>query len=413
MTTRPEPITTSNACCDEAARLGGRKVLLGVCGSIAAYKAAELCRLMVRGGAEVTVIMTEAATRFVGPLTFEALTGRRVRTAMFEGAGADAIMHIDLARQPDLVVVAPATADLVARAAAGRADDLLSCVLLATRAPVLLAPAMNPSMWAHPVTRRNVRTLQDLADVRVVGPAEGEAACGETGPGRMAEPADVLRAALGILGSDLAGLRVIVTAGPTHEAIDPVRFISNRSSGRMGYAIAACAHRRAARVTLISGPVALAPPPGVELVSVVTTADMHRETTARAVGADVVVMAAAVADYRAARPSVHKLKRGPEGRTIALEPNPDILAAVAAAREGSRPVLVGFALETEDLLGAAREKLERKGCDIIVANLADESLGRETSVAVILDRDGGLDEPGLLPKDALADRILDRVVARL
>lgn len=404
---------TTETCPDPSLQLPGIKVLLGVCGSVASYKAAEICRNLVKGGAEVSVVMTESATRFVSPMTFEALSGRKVWTGMFDGVGGEVMPHIDLAREADVVVIAPATADVIARAAAGRADDLLSCILLVTGAPVVMAPAMNPSMWAHPITRRNVTSLQELVDVQLVGPATGEAACGESGAGRMAAPDEIVAAALHTLGSDLAGVRVLITAGPTQEEIDPVRFVSNRSSGKMGYALARAAQQRGAEVTLLSGPVALEAPAGVETIPILSAADLQREVMARIPAADTLIMAAAVADYRVANPLTQKLKRSGESLTLKLEPNPDILAAAVSAREGSRPVIVGFALETNRLLEAARGKLERKGCDLLVANLAAEALGKDHSVAYILDETGILDEPGRLPKSALSNLILDRILERL
>jgi phosphopantothenoylcysteine decarboxylase/phosphopantothenate--cysteine ligase len=329
------------------------------------------------------------------------------------GNDDDCMPHISLARNTDLVVIAPATADFIARAAAGRADDLLSCLLLVTQSPVVVAPAMNPSMWAHPLTQRNVRRLTEDSDVQWVGPDRGDAACGEQGAGRLASPETIVAALSRAYQADLAGQDIVITAGATREPIDPVRYLSNRSSGKMGYALAACAQRRAASVTLISGPVALPPPPGVEFVPVTTAAEMHRAVTEHSAGADALIMAAAVADYRPAQPSEQKIHRQADSLSLELLPNADILASIGNGRQGPRPVVVGFALETDQLLESAQAKLHRKGCDLLVANLAADALGGDRTVAHVLDAQGVVDSPGPLAKTELADRILDHVVTQL
>ena len=388
-----------------------RRILLGITGGIAAYKSAELCRLLVKAGARVQVVMSEAACRFITPLTLETLSGRPVPVEMF-GRTTGPVEHIDLADDAELLVVAPATADFLARAAAGRASDLISAVTLAFARPVLAAPAMNTNMWNNPATRRNLATLADGHGWRFVDPGRGDLACGWVGEGRMAEPDRIFAAAAGTLRGDLAGRTVLVAGGPTAEDIDPVRYLTNRSSGRMGDALAERAALRGARAILVRGPTALPRPAGVEVVDVRCAVEMRDAVEARADGADAVVMAAAVADYRPAERAEHKLKKRPgeEERELRLVRTPDILAGLGERFAGrDRPVLVGFALETRDLAAAARAKLEAKGADLIVANLAERALGREDDEALILDRDGGAVETGPLDKRALADRILDRV----
>ena len=346
--------------------LGGQRILLGVTGGIAAYKAAALVRALKKAGADVQVVMTDAARAFVTPLTFQALSGRPVRHALLDPAEESGLDHIGLARWAELVLVAPATADFLARLAAGLAGDLLSTLCLATTAPIAVAPAMNHRMWEAAATRANVEVLRGRG-VQVLGPAEGDQACGESGAGRMLEPE-----ALAAWVTDrqaprpLAGRTVLVTAGPTREPLDPVRYLSNRSSGKMGYAVAAAAARAGARVVLVSGPVGLAAPEGTERVSVETAQEMLRAVQAHAGGADVFVAAAAVADYRPREPSPQKVKRSAAPLTLTLEPAPDVLGWVAGLPR--RPFLVGFAAETEELEANARHKLERKGLDLIAAN---------------------------------------------
>jgi phosphopantothenoylcysteine decarboxylase/phosphopantothenate--cysteine ligase len=394
-----------------------RRVLLGVAGGIASYKTAWLARLLSKAGAEVDVVMTRAATEFVGAVTFEALTGRPVHTGLFDPGRA--LDHIHLARAAHAVVVAPATADLMARAATGQADDLLTACLLATEAPVLLVPAMNDRMWAHAQTQANAAHLRTLG-YQLLEPDEGMLAAGEgSGPGRMPEP-EVIFAHVGRLLEDrdapIAGRRVLVTAGPTREAIDPVRFLSNHSSGRMGTAIAAAAWRRGAEVTLVAGPLAVPVPVGVRHVHVESTTQMQEAVARELPTADVLVMAAAPADYRPSEVSAGKLKKTGEPRSIALAENADILASTRAARRDGA-VIVGFALETDDVVANARRKLTAKDLDLIVLNDAKEAgagFGVATNRVTILAR--GSDEPERLPlltKHEVADAILDRVEAVL
>ncbi len=403
---------------DPAAPLAGSHVLVGVGGGIAAYKAAELVRLLIKAGATVDVAMTARAQQFVGPMTFQALTRRPVFTDLFSLTDEATIGHIQLADRADLVVIAPATANLIARLAAGMADDAVTSTVLATRAPVLLAPAMNVNMWGHPLTAANVQRLVDVAKYNVVGPGDGFLACNWTGPGRLADPKDIVEAAAHVLSAqDLAGTRVLVTAGPTQEALDPARYLGNRSSGKMGVALAAAAQRRGATVTLILGPSAVEPPLGVRVVPVETAAQLGAALDAEVGGADVVIMAAAVADYRPMTVSPTKLKRGALGPEVQLElvANPDLLARLGARRTGGTPLLVGFAAETTDVIANARTKLAAKKCDLIVANDVGEpgaGFGVDTNHVTLVDAAGAHDVPAG-PKAQVAHRILDRVVAVL
>ncbi len=390
-------------------------MLLGVTGGIACYKAVTLARRLTQAGATVDVILTRSASEFVGPITFESVTGRPVYTALI--APGHALDHIRLARAADVIVVAPATADFLARAAHGRADDLLTACLLAAEAPVLIAPAMNDRMWAHAQVRRNVTHLCDLG-YHVVDPDSGPLAVNEgSGPGRLPEP-EVLLEHVGRWlepADGLAGRRVVVTAGPTREAIDPVRFLSNQSSGKMGVAIAAAAWRRHARVTLIHGPLGVPLPPGVTALPVETTEEMCEAIRLALADADALVMAAAPADYRPAAPATEKVKKQSDGLTLALDPTPDILLTTRDARRPGA-VVVGFALETNDPLGYGREKLARKRLDLIVVNDATESgagFGVDTNRVTILDRDGGEARLPLLSKREVAEEILDRLEALL
>lgn len=389
----------------------GCRILLGVTGGIASYKSAWLARLLTKAGAEVDVVMTRAATEFVGPVTFEALTGRPVHTGLFDPGRA--LDHIHLARSANAIVVAPATADFIARAATGQADDLLTACLLATEAPVLLVPAMNDRMWVHAQTRANVAHLRQLG-VRVLDPDEGMLAAGEgEGPGRMPEPETIFAHVGRLLERDgsLAGRRVVVTAGPTQEPIDPVRFISNHSSGRMGVAIAAAAWRRGADVTLVAGPLSVKPPVGVKVKPVQTTAEMADAVRSELGAADVLVMAAAPADFRAERVASNKIKKGQAPSELALATTPDILATTRPARRDGT-VVVGFALETENVLENARGKLARKDLDLIVVNDATEpgaGFGVDTNRVTLLARDGSEERLSLMPKTEVADVILDRV----
>jgi phosphopantothenoylcysteine decarboxylase/phosphopantothenate--cysteine ligase len=403
--------------------LKNKTVVVGVAGGIAAYKAVELVRLLTRAGAAVQVIMTERARHFVGELTFQALTGRSVFTDLFDLNQESEIGHIKIADHADLVIIAPATANVIARLAAGMSDDVLTAVALAARAPLLLAPSMNVNMWEHPLTRANVDRLSQVAGARLVGPGAGFLACRWTGPGRLAEPDEIAEAAARILTQqDLDGRTVVVSAGPTREAIDSVRFLSNRSSGKMGYALALAAVRRGARVRLVSGPVSLTPPAGVDHVPVIDARAMASAIEDAADSADAIIMAAAVADFRPRDSAGNKLKKstlyGDGDPAIALELNPDILAGLGAWRHEQqriRPILVGFAAETDDLLDNARNKLKRKGCDLVVANdVSQDDAGFDVDTnrvtLVTADRVDSLD---LDSKDVVAHRVLDRVVALL
>jgi phosphopantothenoylcysteine decarboxylase/phosphopantothenate--cysteine ligase len=402
---------------DPAQPLKGARIIVGVAGGIAAYKAAELVRLLDKAGAHIDVAMTPRAQKFVGPMTFQALTRRPVFTDLFSLTEEATIGHIQLADQADLVVVAPATANALSRLAAGQADDAVSAIVLATRAPVLLAPSMNVHMWGHPLTQANVVRLVEIARYRVVGPGDGFLACRWTGPGRLAEPADIVEAAAHVLSpQDLAGKRVVVTAGPTYEAIDPARFIGNRSSGKMGAALAAAAQRRGADVTLLLGPSAIPLPVGVTVVAIESAAQLQTALTAAAQTADIIIMAAAVADYRPDKPAAHKLKRGQLGATteLALVANPDLLAELGKRRGDKRtPLLVGFAAETQDVVENARAKLAAKRCDLVVANdVAEPGAGFavDTNRVTVVDHRGAIELPAG-SKAAVAHRILDRVVA--
>ena len=392
-----------------------RRILLGVTGGIACYKSVTLARRLTQAGAAVDVVLTHSAREFVGPVTFEAVTGRPVYEAL--EAQGHALDHIHLARSADLVLIAPATADLVARAAAGRADDLLTAILLATGAPVLLFPAMNDRMWAHPQVRRNVAHLRELG-YTVVDPDEGPLAEGEAdGPGRMPEAETIFDHAGRMLEAKgaLEGTHVVVTAGATREAIDPVRFVSNHSSGRMGTAVAAAAWRRGARVTLVAGPLSVGVPTGPHVVHVTTTMEMHHAVASLLPDADVLVMAAAPSDFRAAGASDRKIKRGSGDLSVELTPNPDILRETADRRRAGS-VTVGFALETDDVMANARGKLASKNVDLLVVNDAREAgagFGVETNRVTILHREGGEDVLPLLSKYHVADEILDRVESRL
>lgn len=398
--------------------LKDRRIVLGITGGIAAYKAADLASKLTQAGARVDVVMTAAATRFIAPLTFQALTGRPVYTDLWTPTPETALPHIALGEAADLVVIAPATADFLAKMAHGLADDLLSTLCLAARAPILVAPAMDVGMWAHPATQENVARLR-ARGVEIIGPAYGRMASGLEGWGRMVEPAELLghiRRALGRNGP-LAGRRVVVTAGPTYEPIDPVRFVGNRSSGKQGFALAQAALDRGAEVVLIAGPVALETPVGARRIDVGTAAEMAEAVWREAEAADVLLMAAAVADYRPAQSQPFKIKRG-EGLALELIPTVDILAGVAARRAsaGKPHVIVGFAAETRDLLENARAKLRAKGLDLIVANDVTEpgaGFAVDTNRVTLIDARGRIEPLPLMSKAAVAEAILDRVVALL
>ena len=400
------------------------RILLIIGGGIAAYKSLDLIRRFRERGASVRVVMTDAACEFVTPLAAGALAGRRVFTSLFDQADEFDVGHIRLARECDAVVVAPATADLMAKAALGLANDLATTVLLATDRPVLMAPAMNPRMWAHPATQRNVERLR--ADgVAMVGPNDGEMAeSGEAGKGRMAEPLEVVAATEALLANltsaegaarPLSGRRVLVTSGPTHEPIDPVRYIANRSSGKQGHAIAAAAAAAGARVTLVSGPVGLPDPPGVTTVRVESARDMLAAVEA-ALPADVAVFAAAVADWRVDGAGDSKIKKGGSGPPqLALVENPDILAAIAQRARGRPPLVIGFAAETDSVVENAKAKLARKGCDWIVANdvsAATGIMGGDRNTVHLVTREGVENWP-TLGKDAVARKLVARIAASL
>jgi phosphopantothenoylcysteine decarboxylase/phosphopantothenate--cysteine ligase len=408
----PEPATPERSI---ETPLRGARVLLGVTGSIAAYKAVELLRLLTKRGAEVQAVMTDAATKFVAPLTFETLTRQPVLLDMWSLAYGHRIGHIEATQRADLLVVAPATARTIARLALGLADDFLSCIYLASRCPIVVAPAMDCDMFAHPALQENLRRLRDRG-VRIVEPDTGPLASGLVGRGRLAEPPEILAAIEALLASqrDLAGEVILVTAGPTREPLDPVRFLSNRSSGKMGYAVAEAAAARGARVILVSGPTALPAPAGVDIVHVETAQEMHDAVLAKLPVARVVIKAAAVADYRPRHAADRKLKKGQAVPEVVLEPTPDILTEVGR-RKGSR-ILVGFAAETEELEANARAKLERKNLDLMVANDVGQpgaGFDVDTNVVKILDPAGGVEELPMLPKREVANRILDRVAALL
>lgn len=385
------------------------RIVLGVSGGIAAYKAAELARALIRDNHQVQVVMTRAAEEFIRPLTFASLTGRKVITEIFaEDALSASIEHISIARENDLLLVAPATANTLAKFASGLADDFLSTLYLAFTGPVILAPAMNNEMWAHAATQANINTLRARGH-RIVEPADGYLACGTYGPGRLAETHDIAAAvsALNTAINDLKGETVLITAGPTREAIDPVRFISNRSSGKMGYALADAAASRGARVILVSGPVNLQPPHAVEVIAVETAEQMRAAVFANLESATIVIKCAAVSDYRPAAPAAQKIKKTNAPLTLALEPVPDILGELGA-RKGSRR-LVGFAAETEDLVANAQAKLSAKNCDLIVANSAREAFDSDTNAVTLIAPNQPPEELARASKREIADRILGRV----
>jgi phosphopantothenoylcysteine decarboxylase / phosphopantothenate---cysteine ligase len=401
------------------APLSGRTIALCVTGSIAAYKAPIVARLLLKSGAKVVPVMTKSASEFIGASTLAGICGEAVAGQMWDPSFAGEL-HVSIAARADVVAIVPATADILARMAEGRADDLATAVALCARGPVVVAPAMHPRMWSHPATQRNARTLLDDGRVTFVGPVHGEVASGESGLGRMAEP-EMIAAAItrAFTKRDMDGLRVVVTAGPTLEDLDPVRFLGNRSSGKMGFAIADRAAARGASVTLVAGPVDLATPLGVRRVDVRGAIAM-RGAVWQVAGLDLaltdaLVMAAAVADYRPAEMSATKIKKQGEQASIELVRNPDILAEIGAARVGARPVLVGFAVETEKaqaLIDYARKKLAAKKIDFVVANEAEVSFGKDDNRATFVSADRAESLP-TMGKHALADLILDRVLSRI
>ena len=391
--------------------------ILGVSGGIAAYKSAELARALMERGLRVQVVLTPAAERFITPLTFAALTGRKVITDLFASASSEetlssAIEHIAVAQENDVLVIAPATADLLARLAHGHANDFLSTTYLAFTGPVVLAPAMNSNMWMHPATQENLSILRKRGHI-IIEPEDGSLACGMTGPGRLAEPeriADVV-AGLGLHRHDLDGETVLITAGPTQEPLDPVRFISNRSSGKMGYALAQAAAQRGARVVLVSGPVQLPEPNGVRFVPVHTALEMRDAVMQHLEEATIIVKSAAVADYHVARVPQHKIKKTAMRMSLELDPTPDILAELGQ-KKGDR-LLIGFAAETENLIESARQKLQSKNCDMVVANLVNQDgtgFESDKNEVVLVLRTGESIPIARAPKREIADRIFDQVL---
>ncbi|HYA46402.1 MAG TPA: bifunctional phosphopantothenoylcysteine decarboxylase/phosphopantothenate--cysteine ligase CoaBC [Burkholderiales bacterium] len=389
----------------------GKKILLGIAGGIAAYKAAELARLLVKAGVDVRVAMSEAATRFIGPASMQALTGQPAWTDLWDPRVPDNMGHIELSRDRELIVIAPASADFIAKAATGLADDLLSTVVLARRCPLMLAPAMNVEMWKNPATQRNVLTLRDDG-VAVVGPEAGDQACGETGLGRMLEPASLVEEIEAFFQPKvLAGKRVLVTAGPTQEPIDPVRVVTNASSGKMGYAVARAAREAGAQVTLISGPVALQAPAGVARVDVLTAQQMFEAVKAAMDVCDVFISVAAVADYRVTNASQQKMKKGSaRPASLELEENPDILAWVAGRPKP--PFCVGFAAESENLAEHAMAKRAKKKVPLLAANLAQHALGAEENEITLFD-DHGAHALGRAPKIELARKLILHIAGLL
>ena len=391
--------------------LNGKRIVLGVTGGIAAYKAAELVRLLGKQGAEVQVAMTEGATHFVTATTFQALSGKPVYLDQWDARMPNAMAHIDLSRAADLIVVAPASADFLARIASGMADDLLATMVLARDCPLLVVPAMNRQMWENPATQRNIAQLQSDG-VEILGPASGEQACGEVGAGRMLEPEEIVEAVIAFFAPKvLAGRKVLMTAGPTFEAIDPVRGITNLSSGRMGYAVARAARQAGAEVTLVSGPVGLAAPQGVERIAIRSALDMHAAVMARADEADIFIGVAAVADYRVANAAEHKLKKDTGGiPPIELVENPDILAEVAAMKDG--PFCVGFAAESRNLEEYAQTKRRKKNIPLIAGNLIQDGFGGDDNRLVLFD-DQGTHPLTPAPKSVLARQLVEHIAQLL
>lgn len=392
--------------------LGNKAIVLGVTGGIAAYKAAEIASQLIQVGAKVNVVMTEEATQFVTPITFRALTGGPVVTEMFDLTSEFSIEHVALAKAADIVVIAPATANIIAKLAAGIADDMLCCTVLATRAPVLIAPAMESNMYSNPITQDNLAKLK-ARGFAIVGPATGRLASGAEGLGRLADISDIMGSICQLLGSggDFAGKHVLVTAGGTQEPIDPVRYIGNRSSGKMGYALAEAARDRGAKVTLVTVPGTLPEPVGVAVVKVNTAEEMYYAVQNLAPQADALIMAAAVADYRPKSVAKEKIKKGELELTLELERTRDILGSV----EGDF-IRVGFAAESSDLLENARQKLQQKKLDLVVANditASASGFGADLNQVTMVDRDGKIDSLPLRPKREVAERILDRVIELL
>ena len=393
--------------------MNGKEVIVGVTGGIAVYKAAELVRLLVKDDILVKVAMTKSATKFVTPLTFEALSGERVIHDMF-GQEGTAIDHIRWGQESDLIIIAPATANFIGKMAHGIGDDFLSTCVLAATAKTLVCPSMNTRMFENPAVQENLDLLKRRGFI-IMEPGQGALACGTEGPGRLPEPDEILQQAKRLLSNqDLTGLKILVTAGPTTEPIDPVRYISNRSSGKMGYALARAAARRGADVILVSGPTDLNPPPGLSFCQVITAEDMRRSVFENRSGCDIIIKAAAVSDYRPRDCAEQKIKKGAESISLELVKNPDILAELGSTIEGSPAVLVGFAAETEDLIVNAEKKLKAKNLDMIVANdvsRKDAGFDTDTNLVKFIYRDGHVDDAPLLSKDKVADLVLDRAKA--
>lgn len=388
--------------------LKGKNIILGVTGGIAAYKALELTRLLRKAGAEVWPVMTRAAAEFITPLSFSTLAGSPVSVDTFDRSGERGVNHINMADRADLLIVVPATANIIGKVAAGIADDLLSTVIMATDVPRLIAPAMNHRMYRNPIVQANIEKLTALG-YEFVGPERGELACGWEGDGRLSPVAEIFAAIeRALTADDLVGERILISAGATREAIDPVRFITNASSGRMGMALAKAALRRGAEVTLVAGQTDVAPPAGVDLVRAESSAAMQRELEARFAASSTLIMAAAIADFRVADESKEKIKKSAGGLTLSLEKTPDILKALAASKKDQ--LVVGFALESENLKENALAKLTDKGLDLIVAN-PPEAVGSDSNRALLIDKSGRADELPSMSKAELADIILDKVVA--
>lgn len=395
-------------------RLTNRHILIGITGGIAAYKAAELTRLFKGVGAEVRVVLTDAGAEFITPLTLQALSGNPVHQSLLDPEAEQGMGHIELARWADLIIVAPATADFMARLSSGMANDLLTTLCLATDAPIALAPAMNQAMWRDPRTQQNLEALLSQG-VNIFGPGSGEQACGDTGPGRMLEPTQIMQACADLIAAGpLEGKRVVITAGPTREALDPVRFISNHSSGKMGYALAEAAAKAGAAVTLISGPVALATPKGVQRVGVESAQEMLDASLIAASAADIFIGAAAVADYRPVMVADQKIKKGAEEvMEILLTKNPDIIATIATLEP--RPFMVGFAAETENVIAYARSKLERKGLDLVIANDVSQSdigFNSDDNEVVVVGAGGEIAMPRA-SKAALAENLIALIAEQI
>lgn len=392
--------------------LKGKTVVLCVSGGIAAYKSAELTSKLKKAGAKIHVVMTKSACEFITPITFEALSGNRTVTDTFSREFAWEVEHISLAKAADVFAVVPATANVIAKMAHGIADDMVTTTILATRAPVVVAPAMNTAMFENIATQENIETLR-AHGMQIVAPVSGRLACGDTGSGKLASVEDIFAGIeAAVTAKDLQGKRILVTAGPTRESLDPVRFLTNHSSGKMGYAVAACAAMRGAEVTLVSGPVAFSVPSGVSCIAVESAQQMYDAVLSRAEGQDIVIKAAAVADYRPVETAAHKIKKSGAQMSIALEKTADILAALGE-RKTKKQVLCGFAMETQDLLQHAEDKLHRKKCDMLVANnLTDAGAGfqHDTNQVTLLFANGKQEPLPLMEKSTLADVILDRLL---